>query len=512
MFGRKKDEEGLYTGDAPVTAPGFDGAEPAAYQGEPAAPAGGSSTAPEALPTQPSYPAPAAMPPAPGFGGPGVSITGGMPSDADLVRLEHLVAEKVPPQFAGMAMEQIERLRATGGSAWAPPPGAGYPAGLAPPGAPSYQGGAYPGGPTLIPGTVRTPRRTGMIGCLVAVVILAAVVGVVAYLIVTRVHNAVEDALGPEQASSGSVGVPATVTYDDATLSLTVGDAIVQPGYPWQMASAGADPVLLVDVDMKRTDSGTEPVTVIGWDWSFTPTGGGQAVTGDIIGEYQPDLAGPKLKGGQSAKGWVSFRTGAASGTLGFSDSATVRPIVSWPIAATKAAPVTGTIGTPAQGEVGAPQFTVTVSDPRTVLARSATVHIKPRSGSYLLLDVAVDVAKDAGDDVGEIEPDSFAFTPTGGTQLAPTAAAVDDAIDWTVLDAGERLKAVLAFDTAKTAGTLVLRDGAGHDVITWTISGATTTGGRAPTTTTRGRAPTTTGGRATKTAPPSTRTTRRTG
>jgi hypothetical protein len=497
VFGRKKDAQGLYTGDAPVSAPGFDGAEPTAYHGSPAgseAVGAGPTAASPFPPVAPSGMAAGAgpvsgMPPAPGFGPSGVPsglpagvpsgfpAGGAMPSDADLARLEQLLGQRVPPQFAGIAMEQIERLRAQGG------PGPAHP-GAVPFGASAWGPANSPGiaSPGIVPGIAARPRKAGMVGCVVAVVVLAAVIAGVAGLIVTKVRDATSSTAGTTTPSRASVGVPVTATYDGATLSLTVRRALIQPGYPWAMSFSGAPPTLLVEVDMKRTDSGTDPVTVIGWDWHFTPDGGGSPITGDIIGEYQPDLTGPKLAGGESAHGWVSFgiaaRT-ASSGTLSFSDSMASDPSVSWSIAATRAAPVTGTLGRPAQGVVSAPAFTVTVGNPRSVAAASDTVQLPAASGRYLLLDVAFAVSRDVSGIAGQIEDDTFVFTPSGGKPLTPTPGAVASSLDWTVLNPGTSPSGVVAFDTTATAGTLTMRDGAGNAVVTWTITptGATAVG-----------------------------------
>ena len=455
MFGRKKDEVGLYTGDAPVSAPGFDGAEPSAYRG---APAGAPSTAPVSDGAAP------VMPPAPGFNPAGISVTGGIPSDADLVRLEQLVAQKVPPEFAGRAMEQIERLRAQSGTPMMQP---GGPTSV---GGPYGGGPGYPGGPMLIPGRRRTPGRGAMVGCLVAVVILAAVIGGAAFFIVHAVRDGAAAVFGPGNPAAGSIGVPVSVGYDDATLSLTVGKAVLQPSDPWGLASADDHPVLLVEVDMARTDAGTDPVTVLGWDWSFTPTAG-KTVTGDIIGEYEPDLAGPELSAGQSARGWVSFDTAAISGTLGFSDSAAIRPMATWSVTASKPSTVSGTLGKPARGEISDPPFTVTITNPHQVAGTSTAVQTAPKSGHYLALTAVFVVDSSTGPFAGEISDGTFVFVPTGGKPVPTAGYAMTDSIGYTALDPGKRSSGVLAFDTTATTGTLTMRDGAGHAVITWPIS-----------------------------------------
>ena len=467
MFGRKKDEAGLYTGDAPVSAPGFDGAEPSAYHGAPeVAPstAPGSDGPAPVMPPPPGF-SPSGMPPPPGFNPAAISVTGGTPSDADLVRLEQLVAQKVPPQFAGRAMEQIERLRAQGGAPLTQQPG-----GPTSVGGPYGGGLGYPGGPMLIPGRRRTPGRGAMVGCLVAVVILAAVIGGAAFFIIHAVRDGAAAAIGPGNPAAGSIGVPVSVGYDDATLSLTVGKAVLQPSDPWGLASTNDRPVLLVEVDMSRTDDGTDPVTVLGWDWSFTPTGG-KTVTGDIISEYEPDLAGPELSAGQSVNGWVSFDTAATTGTLGFSDSAAIRPMVTWSVTASKPATVSGTLGRPARGEIADPPFTVTITNPHQVPGTSTAVQTAPKSGHYLVVTAVFEV--DSGTDpfAGEIGDGTFVFTPTAGKPVPTAGYAMTDSIGFTDLEPGKRSSGVLAFDTAATTGILTMRDGAGHAVITWPIS-----------------------------------------
>ena len=119
------------------------------------------------------------------------------------------------------------------------------------------------------------------------------------------------------------------------------------------------------------------------------------------------------MSAGESAHGWVSFATNATSGTLGFSDSAAIRPIVTWSVVASKPVTVTGTLGEPARGEIADPPFTVTITNPHSVPATSPAVQTAPKSGHYLAVTAVFEVDPRVDPFGGEItDGTSFVFHP----------------------------------------------------------------------------------------------------
>lgn len=465
LFRRKRDAVGLYTGDAPVSAPGIDGAAPTAYTARivphiASAPMVGDQPTMGAGPEIGSTPTMGAGPmlgSGPVASGPFMPQVGGSPADG-------------PPaeQFAGPAAAQV-----------------GFP--VAPQfGGPSIEHPAAPVDVEAIMAAAHRaaadPRKVGKArrslgGCLIGLIVIVLLIGgaVFGVLKATSALNDVtgstaQPTAGPTPARAGVVGRPVTVRYDGADLELTVLDVVAQPGNSWAYATAGDDPQLIVEVRIRRTDARADTVTVMGWDWAITPAGG-RTVTGDIITEYLPELSDPELRSGDEVRGFLSFKTDATAGTLSFSDAMDRTPQVSWPVTATRPAAVAGKIGEPVQAEVSRPGFTVTVSRPRSIGAADKNVITNPRSGRYLLINARIAPTTRVSGYLGLVDNRSFVFVPAGGKAVPASVAAVGNAMSSALVDDSRPVDLVVAFDTKVKAGTVQMKDGAGRTVITWRIT-----------------------------------------
>ncbi|HET8590250.1 MAG TPA: hypothetical protein VFM01_11510 [Nakamurella sp.] len=460
LFSRKRDAVGLYTGDAPVSAPGVDGAAPTAYDAR----------------IQPHIAAAPMVGPGP--------VLGSAPDIGSGPEIGTTPMVGPGPVAAGPAAQPFP------GSPAPPFPGSpGQPF----PGPPAAQFGGppaqHPSAPADVaamvaaahqaaanPRMVRQARRS-VGGCLAALIVMALAAGGVVFAVL-KVNEAMDTVTGssaqptPTQtpARTGIVGTPITARYDGADLELTVLDVQAQPGNSWAYANPGDDPRLIVQVRIRRTDSRPDTVTVMGWDWAITPPNG-RRVTGDIITEYLPEIADPELRAGDEVQGFLSFRTAATAGALTFADSMARTPQISWPVTATRPKPVAGKIGAPVQGEVSHPGFTVTVAKPRTIGASDPSVITKPRSGRYLLVDVRITPAPGVQGYLGLVDNESFAFVPSGGASVPASPAALGNASSTALVDDSDPVDLVMAFDTKAKAGTLQMKDGAGRTVITWKIT-----------------------------------------
>ena len=438
MFGRKKDQ-GLYTGDAPVSMPGFDGAEPTEYGTAQPSPWYGQSTT---TPYDQAPAAPYAQAPAPEFGSPP-----GAPYPVP------------PPPFTALGSQQMPLA---------------YQADLL----------ARPELLTGVPG--RSTRRTRpiaawIVGPLVLLVVCAIAVALISHRSTgtgTSSSPPVGATSKPTGPPTAAIGQPVAVDYDGSPVQITVTGATVQPGQSWAYANTSSTPVLLVEVDIRRTDAGGSQLEIRGWDFTFTPSEG-SSVPGDIIGDYEPAIDDITLAAGHSVHGYLSFSTGARSGAISFEPLGSFTPEITWSLEAKVPAPVQGALGRPVHGVVSAPPFTVTLTKPRTVTRTSKEVTGKPTSGHYLVLDVAVAPTAITADqtDLGTLSIKNFQFRPQGSTAAtAPvTASRVPESRDlWTlVLTPGQPVNSLLAFDTAATAGTVVLVDGGNNQVISWSVAAA---------------------------------------
>ncbi len=400
LLRRRRDAQGLYRGDSPVSAPGFDGAAPAAYLPQPA------DSAPTIAP--------------------------------DTLEAALTATATDQPALTPTALTPTDRPA---------PPASG------------------------------ARRRRSVRGCLVSLIIASVLIGGVAFAVL-KVANAVDQAVGSPgrertPVEPTPVGAPVTVGIDAGTFEVTVFGASAQPGASWSAAFRGDTPQLIVESQLRRIDAGADAIRVPGWNWSVAEPGSSaldDAVTGDIITSFEPGLDGPELTGGQAVRGFLSFHTDLSTATLSLRDGPAGDTLAAWELSATRPQVVAGTVGTPAQGEISRPGFTVTVDHPRTVGTGNPDVYRRPTSGRYLLVELSVAPNAGVSSSLGLIERESFVFVTDDGADLVPESGAVSDALSLLSVSTDGPEHAVLAFDTAATAGTLQLLDRAGRVIITWRI------------------------------------------
>ncbi len=157
----------------------------------------------------------------------------------------------------------------------------------------------------------------------------------------------------------GAVDVPITVTYDDASLRMTVTGVQAQPGSGWDQPTG--EPTLLVLMSIERVDDGSAAVFLPFVDWTFLPAEGGAAADVDIVSGFEPDLTSVSLDAGGSTAGFLAFTTGTGAGRLQlagrWSDDP---PLAAWDLTAGPAVAVAGAVGVPVRPQIGLP-FTVTL-------------------------------------------------------------------------------------------------------------------------------------------------------
>lgn len=458
LFGRKKDEQGLYTGDAPVSAPGFDGAEPGAYTGGQFRDSSVSAPPPVAAPGP--YPAPGG--PAPDYGMSHGSTTNppGPSSPQD-------VLQGLPPrvqQVIGEFMTPQQGQRVVAGQ------------GLDPATAARVQQQLSQAG-----------RKVSKLGCLlIAIPILGALVGA-GFAVYAAVHatSSVQDAIdgaisglnstaaaAPDGRDLGvtALGEPVSIQTEDASYDLTVFGAETQIGGGWGYVNAGDHQVLVVDAQITRTDTGAEPIEFTGWNWSVVGTDRKQ-VSGDIISHFAPSLDGPELIGGQSARGYVVFDTSLTTAILTVRDGPAGSALAAWQISATTPAMVDGVFDEPARAEISRPGFTVTIGAPEVITADDPRVGHPPTSGQYLAFPVTFAGVPGTSGNLGNVDKDAFVLKPDGAPAMFAEFSGVDGSFSFVSIDAAEPEQGYLAFDTAATSGRLELRNGADKPVITWTVT-----------------------------------------
>lgn len=463
LFSRKRDAEGFYTGDAPVNAPGLDGAAPGAY-------------------TSPGYTdpaatwAPSATPYPPGVAPAGVSSPDrqpdAAPSSATAPGMTPFPAgpgPRVEPGATGLDPASMARIQGMLGSGQRPPATVG----------------------SLDPVTAARVQKAlaGMsgkgtkLGCfLIAIPLLGAAVGIGA-AVYAAVHatSAADDAISgvvtilspdaPDGRHLGAttLGEPVPIRTPDAAYDIVVFGAETQTGDGWGYDTAGGEAVLVVDAQITRTDTGTDPVEFTGWNWSVVDTDGTR-VTGNIISHYLPSLDGPELVGGQTARGYVTFDTAATTTSLTVSAGPAGAGLATWRVSASTPRRVDGVIGEPARAELSRPGFTVTVGEPAIRVAGDDGVGGRPVSGQYLVLPVEFAGVVGTQGHLGTVDSERFVFVPDSAPAMLPSFGAVDDAFSFVSIDAAEPETGSLAFDTTVTTGRLELRNQADRPVITWRI------------------------------------------
>ncbi len=465
LFSRKKDAEGLYTGDAPVSAPGLDGEAPGAYirpdssgYADPAATWAGTAvpyppeTASPGVASYPSGPQPIGSPPAaPGMTPP---PAGRIPPAA--------------PGAGGLDAATVARLQQVMGQSRSVPVAAGN---LDPETAARVQ-----------KALAGMSKRGGKLGCvLLAIPLLGAAVGIGA-AVYAAVHatSAVDGAISaiapdgsgaPDGRNIGvtTLGEPVSIRTADAAYDITVFGAEAQTGGGWGYDSAGSSAVLVVDAQITRTDTGADPVGFTGWNWSVVGTGGDR-VTGNIISHFLPSLDGPELVGGQTARGYVTFDTAVTTTPLTVAGGPAGAGLATWQLTASTPRPVDGVIGEPARAELSRPGFTVKIGVAEVVATDDPRIGYRPQSGQYLVLPVEFAGVDGTQGHLGTVDSNRFVFVPDAAPALQPTFGGVDDAFSFVSLDAATPGQGSLAFDTAATTGRLDLRDQADRAIITWRI------------------------------------------
>jgi len=299
LFGKKDDA--LYRGDAPASAPGFDGVEPSAYQGTtPSRPYEGSSvgTSPYPAssvpyPTTPSVATPSVA--TPSFDNPTFDAQPYVPT-----------TPSPPAQFSPTM----------GG-----PPSA--------PAVPQALATAMAYAQSQQRGIKRSLTRT-LIGFLVPLLFLGGLV-VAGFLVYNNFEDEISDVVnadvfnsdnesdsGPGEPVDGAVGTLVNVTLGDNAYDITIASATSQttaaPGSIFAPSSGG---YLVIQLSLTRTDT-NESVSQISWyDWIFT-TDGAEPLESDLIaGGYEPRLSTLNLAPNETATGVIVFDTTETVGTLG---------------------------------------------------------------------------------------------------------------------------------------------------------------------------------------------------
>ncbi len=328
------------------------------------------------------------------------------------------------------------------------------------------------------PKIARKPVRLLLFGCLFLVLLIVGLVALA--LVVAPSENTYGGAssssvavpTAPAPAVTGVVGATVEMAVGDNSYRITIADAVAEPSDVWGSYSRpSSGGYLVIGLTVTRTDSAPNADQIAWYDWHFAATEAAADLSGALIaGGYDPLLSTINLKPGESVTGLIAFDTPASVGSLSLTtfNGNWAR----WPIIATTPRVISGELGAPAKPEVGRTPVTVTVSDPRWILPGDPAVSIDPSSGSYLLLNVRVQVdesalASNSAITVGE---QNWRFTPVGGAPadhaigLAGTSGATFAAGQPTSVDTS------IAFDAARGAGTLDWVNSGGSLLATWQI------------------------------------------
>lgn len=458
LFRRNRGAQELYRGDAPVSAPGLDGAAPSAYAGTPSPqPAPSGYQPPDYQP--PDYHVP------PPTGQPDPQARQQETSHQQPAQGGPQAAPHQQPIFPQTRQQRIDKF-------------------FVPQGGQTSQ----TTGTVLDPATAArvqralsgAERKTSKLGCLlIAIPVIGALAGAgfgiyAAVKGSSAVQQAIDSVSGaaPDGRHLGNtaLGEPIAIRTSDASYRITVFGAVSQPADAWGYARAGADPKLVVDAEITRTDTGAEPIEFTGWNWSVIGSKG-ERVTGDIITNYQPSLDGPELVGGQTARGYLTFDTAVTDTALTVAAGPIGAGLATWQISATRPAGVAAAIGEAAMAEISRPGFTVTIDAPEVIAAGDARIGHRPVSGQYLVFPVTFTAVPGTTNHLGNVDSRAFVFVPDAAPAMFPEFSGVDGAFSFVSIGAAKPEQGFLAFDTAATAGTLQLRDGADRAVITWRIN-----------------------------------------
>ncbi len=348
---------------------------------------------------------------------------------------------------------------------WDPPGGA-------PPGSAAGPLPVMPGPPAgvvMVDARRAGARRRPAAGCgLIVVLVVAVVTGLVVFAAVRSGPSTIADPQVPA-TEVGAVDVPVTVTYDGASLRMTVTGVQAQPGSGWDQPTG--EPTLLVSMAIERVDDGSAAVFLPFVDWTFLPTGGGAPADVDIVSGFEPDLTSVSLDAGGSTAGYLAFTTGAGAGRLQlagrWSDDP---PLAAWDLTAGPAVAAAGSVGVPVRPQIGLPPFTVTLDSTAWADRTLADAWQPPASGSFLVADLTV--ASTGGEFSEWVEDESFVFVPAGGQPVAVAAPdVVSSARSFASVAAGGTAPLRAVFDTAVAAGTLEMHDAAGRTMVSWPVA-----------------------------------------
>lgn len=411
LFGKKEDK--LYRGDAPASAPGFDGGQPSAYQGR----AASRPHDPRSLGTPDAYP----------------TVSG-----------PHLAAgASVPPNLAA---------------------GAGVPPDLA-----SAMASAA--------NQQRLIKRTltrSLVGFMVPLILVGGLV-VVGFVVVDKVQdgsvNPFSSGSAPGQPVEGVVGTPGDVSFGENTYRITIEAATAQPSAAWgSIFGSAAGGFLVIELSLTRTDTNAAASQISWFDWTFTSESGDVTEGALIAGGYEPLLSTLNLATNESVTGLVAFDTPDSVGTLSLKsyDGTWAQ----WPISAAVASIAIGTFGVPVHPEAARTPFTATVANPRWIGAGDPAALFDPTSGNYLVLDVSVTLDDGALTSTSTLSVGyaNWQFTPNGGT--AVDASFGVNGVAGLTFGPGQPTTAstLIAFDSVQSPGTLSLVNADGSVLATWVV------------------------------------------
>lgn len=468
----KKRDDGLYRGDAPASAPGLDGVEPTAYQGQTAVrPMDSTTVNPNPYPTTSE------------------------PYAAVVENLQQLFGQ---PQHHHPQNTQQQNYQQPNYQAQVPgqPPSSqptGYgpqvQVGAAQPGqTPPFAAGQPPVNhvPDQLAAVMklalqqRTVKRTvgrSLFGLILTLLLVGGLV-VGGFVVFDNVRDEFTNPFGsgtaaPDQPYQGVVGEPGEVTLGDNSYRITISKAAIEPSAAWGNFSAPVSGgFLLIELSLTRTDTQPSASQISWFDWTFTDDAGVVAEGALIAGGYEPLLSTLNLAPDETATGLVAFDTSASVGTLALKTYD--GPWAQWPISATTSAAVAGEFGVPVHPEAARTPFTVTLANPRWIGAGDPAAIFDPVSGSYLVVDASVVL------DEGVLGPTSslsigygnWQFTPDGGTAVDSDFGVTGTSSVTFGQGQPTTVNTVIAFDDPRGPGTLALVNSDGSVLATWQVLG----------------------------------------
>lgn len=323
MFGRKKDAEGFYTGDAPASAPGFDGAEPTAYTGMP-----------------------------------GVQQTPGQVGGA-----QPGAAQVDPAQLLDQVLARVP------GFVDAPPGQQPAPPGTPPP-SPQFStaGTLDPATAARVQAALATSPKTGKLGLVILIpVIIAALGGLVgigvAIFAATKASSAVSDvfssvemptAIAPEDAAGEPAGEPVaepasepaavvTAEYDEPALAeISRPDFTVAIGQPEVIKKKDPRAIrppetgryLVFPVTFAGVEGAQGLLDIVDADRFVLVLGEGDELTPTFAG-VAGSISLAAVSADEPATGLLAFDTRAKGGTLQLRDDAD-QVMIEWSVGAAK--------------------------------------------------------------------------------------------------------------------------------------------------------------------------------